>query len=205
VKAEDMNDAYAERGAGALGNVFDAVNDDGAPDNDSPAFSEDALASEFTNRHGDQLRYVAAWGKWMRWDGASWRDDSTLSVYDDARLICREMAAGAYEEKLSRQMTSAKTVAAVVRLAQADRIHAAVTEQWNVDDFLLNTPAGTVDLGTGALRPHRRLDYLTKITRVAPDFEHDGAVWLRFLDVIAGDLHGIRAHRSAERESHKRR
>jgi putative DNA primase/helicase len=96
------------------------------------------------------------------------------------------MAAGAYEEKLSRQMTSAKTVAAVVRLAQADRIHAAVTEQWNVDDFLLNTPAGTVDLRTGALRPHRRLDYLTKITRVAPDFEHDGAVWLKFLKEVTG-------------------
>lgn len=147
--------------------------------------SEDALASEFTKRHGDELRYVDAWGKWMRFDGARWREDLTLAVYDTARTVCRHMAVDdGVSVTMRRQITSAKTVAAVERLAQSDRLHAAVVEQWDNDDFLLNTPAGTVDLRTGALRPHRRSDYLTKLTGVAPDFEHEGALWLTFLDEV---------------------
>ena len=37
-----------------------------------PDLSDDALASEFTCRHADELRYVAPWGKWLRWDGMRW-------------------------------------------------------------------------------------------------------------------------------------
>ncbi len=35
----------------------------------APAFSEDALALRFSKRHADDLRYVAAWSKWLQWDG----------------------------------------------------------------------------------------------------------------------------------------
>lgn len=35
--------------------------------------------------------------------------------------------------------------------------------------LLLNTPAGTVDLNTGAMRAHDPLDFCTKITNAAPD------------------------------------
>lgn len=46
--------------------------------------------------------------------------------------------------------------------------------------FLLNTPAGTVDLRTGKMRPHDPNDYCTKMTAVSPSF--DGMdKWLDFL------------------------
>jgi hypothetical protein len=31
-----------------------------------PAFSDEALALRFADLHADDLRYVAAWGKWLR-------------------------------------------------------------------------------------------------------------------------------------------
>jgi putative DNA primase/helicase len=83
-------------------------------------------------------------------------------------------------------LASTKTVNAVQTLARADRRHAAVTEQWDIDPWVLNTPAGTVDLRTGILRPHRRADYITKITSVPPG----GAcpLWLAFLErIMNGD------------------
>ena len=40
-----------------------------------PEFSDDALALEFTRRHGEDLRYVAPWGKWLRFDGKRWAED----------------------------------------------------------------------------------------------------------------------------------
>ena len=52
----------------------------------------------------------------------------------------------------SGRIASAKTVAAVERLAKADRRHAATVDQWDADPWLLNTPDGVVDLQTGKMR-----------------------------------------------------
>jgi putative DNA primase/helicase len=137
-----------------------------------PAFSDDALALRFCDRHEGDLRFVAAWGNWFRWDGARWRQDDTLYAYDLARLVCREAAAecnGSGNAKAA--IASAKTVAAVERLARADRRIAATIDQWDCDPLLLNPPTGVVDLRTGDMRAHRAEDFMTKITAIAPGGE----------------------------------
>jgi putative DNA primase/helicase len=154
-------------------------------DDRTPAFSDDALALRFADRHSADLRFVAGWGKWLRWDAARWRFDDTLHTYDLARRVCREAAAECNKPKIAVAIASAKTVAAVERLARADRRIAATIDQWDSDPWLLNTPAGVVDLHTGNLRPHRTEDYMTKIAAVGP--RGDCARWLRFLARITGD------------------
>jgi putative DNA primase/helicase len=152
----------------------------------APEFSEDQLALDFTARHREDLRYVAQWGKWLRWNGTHWETENTLMAFDLARVVVRDYANACDDEKEAKKLASAKTVNAVQTLARADRRHAAVTEQWDIDLWALNTPAGTVDLRTGILRPHRRTDYITKITSVAPG----GAcpLWLAFLErIMNGD------------------
>ena len=52
----------------------------------------------------------------------------------------------------------------VERLARADRRHAATTDEWDADPWLLNTPGGVVDLKTGRTRANDRADRLTKIS-----------------------------------------
>jgi putative DNA primase/helicase len=99
-----------------------------------PAFTDDALALRFCDRHEGVFLFVAAWGKWFRWDGARWRQDDTLYAYDLGRLVCREAAAecnGSGNAKAA--IASAKTVAAVERLARADRRIAATIDQWDRD------------------------------------------------------------------------
>ena len=58
-----------------------------------PAFSDEALALQFAERHANDLRFVAAWNRWLVWDGKRWRFDDTLHAFNLARLICREAAA----------------------------------------------------------------------------------------------------------------
>lgn len=130
--------------------------------------TEDALACEFTRRHLDELRYVHEWGKWLRWDGKRWRIERTLKVFDLARALLREISDGIEDRKLAARIESAATVGAVVSLARSDRAHARVTEDFDADPWLLNTPAGTIDLHTSAVRPHRREDGIMKITPVSP-------------------------------------
>jgi putative DNA primase/helicase len=148
-----------------------------------PEFSDDALALEFTRRHSDDLRYVPPWGKWFRWDGKRWAEDRIIRVYDLAREVCRDAAAKA-EDKLARQITSAKTVAAVEKLARSDQRHAILPEQLDADPHLFNTPGGTVDLRTGQLRPHRREDQITKLAGATPDHDAADSTWIKFLDDI---------------------
>src|SRR5215471_11553795 len=151
-----------------------------------PQFSDDALALRFAECYGDELRYVAKWSQWLRWDGRRWRFDDTLAAFDRARLICRAAAAECNEAKPAKEIASAKTVSAVERLARSDRRLAATVEQWDRDPWALNTPAGIVDLRTGDSRPARPDDYSTMITGVAPDAKCSITNWRRFLRTVTG-------------------
>ena len=147
-----------------------------------PAFTEEALALRFAETHADDLRYVAAWGKWYIWTGTQWREDVTLKVFDHARKICRTASAECNRQNLASRIASRQTVAAIVSLARADRRLAATVEQWDTDPWLLNTPDGTIDLHTGAKRAHNPADYITKSTAAAPG--GGCPLFLRFLDEI---------------------
>jgi putative DNA primase/helicase len=144
-----------------------------------PAFTDEALALRFTEKHTAELRYVAGWGRWLIWNGSVWRFDDTLRAFDMSRAVCREAAAECNKPKVSALIASAKTVAAVERLSKADRRHAATVDLWDADPWLLNTPGGVVDLRTGKMRPHQPTDYMTKITAVAPSGECP--LWRKFL------------------------
>ncbi len=56
----------------------------------APAFSEDAIALKFTELHGDDLRYVAPWGKWLIWNGECWAFDSTVADWSERHLRRRD-------------------------------------------------------------------------------------------------------------------
>ena len=154
----------------AADNLAQAMTDGRVP------FSEDDLADRFSTEHAD-LKYVAAWNKWLQWTGVKWEIDSTVHVFDLARGACREAAAKCNEP--SRKVASAATVAAVERLARSDRRHAMKAEDFDADPFLLNTPGGVVDLRTGGIRPNVPEDLSTKAAAVAPG--GDCPTWRAFL------------------------
>jgi len=110
-----------------------------------------------------------------------WHPDETLIARHRAREVCREAAASCNHSKTAKLIASAKTIAAVERLAQADRRIAATVDQWDADPWLLNTPAGIIDLRSGKIREHDPLAYLTKITEVAPDKKCPTPIWRAFL------------------------
>jgi putative DNA primase/helicase len=103
-----------------------------------PPAAEDAIALDFAERYRDELRYVALWGRWLNYDDVRWQLDDTLHVFDLARALCREVATNC-ERAAAAAVASAKTVAAVERLARADRRLAATAEQWDANAWPLNT------------------------------------------------------------------
>lgn len=145
----------------------------------TPTAGDDDIALRFSCQHCNDLRYTAAWGRWNHWNGSRWEQDDTRNTLDMVRRTCREVSSDCGDQILGRHVASGSTVAAVERLARADRRHAATVDQWDADPWLLNTPDGTVDLRTGVLRAASRDDYCTKITAVAPGGECP--LWMLFL------------------------
>lgn len=161
-----------------------------ADDERSPEYSEDNLALEFAGEFDGKLRHVAAWGKWLEWNGSVWRPDDTTHVFDLTRMVCRRSSIQAEQEgkaSLSRALTSAKCVAAVEKMARSDRRVACPIEWWDKDPWIINTPLGVVDLKTGILRPSNSEFFVSKITACSPEFEPPER-WLAFLETVtAGD------------------
>ena len=157
-----------------------------------PGYTEDALALEFTSRHAEDWRYVAAWGQWLWWTGTHWQHETTLKAFDLARLVCRKGAASCRNPKIAAKVSSAGTVAAVERLARSDRRHAATSDEWDQDLWALNTPGGVVDLRTGVLLPHDRIHRMTKIATATPN--SDCPSWRQFLATVTGNDRELQAY-----------
>ncbi len=107
----------------------------------APVFSDEYLALRFAEQHEHDLRYVATtWVRWLTWKKTHWQLDDTLTAFSLARALCREVAIEAEKPGIQKTLASAKTVAAVERLAKADRRLAATVDQWDHDADLFNTP-----------------------------------------------------------------
>ena len=172
-----------------LGDEPDLPEYDGQADHDSDATvwgTEDALAVSFTRRYQRDWRYIAAWGKWLMWDGQRWRAEETLAATDLIRHVCRHAAVRADSSKVAAKLAASSTVGGVERLARSDRRHAATTDEWDADIWLINTPGGVVDLRTGRMRPHDRADRMTKIASATLVPGSTCPTWLRFLDQVTG-------------------
>jgi P4 family phage/plasmid primase-like protien len=157
-----------------------------------PEYAEDSLATRFTEQHATSLKYVAKWGRWLLWNGSHWQEEDTLKAYDLARGICREASAEVMSWakpniRLAAAIASAKTVAAVERLAKADRQHATTLEQWNSYGLLFNSRSATIDLRTGVGREHSRTDYITKIAGASFDPTMATPLWDAFLAKVVPD------------------
>ncbi|RBP08521.1 P4 family phage/plasmid primase-like protein [Roseiarcus fermentans] len=163
-----------------------ASTDEGADggEGQAPEFSDEALALRFAALHEADLRYVSVWGKYLIFDGRRWVSDVTLAGFDRVRALNRSVARQCQNSKTAVDIASAKRVAAVERLARADRRLAATAEEWDLDSLLFNTPAGTVDLRSGDLKPHRQEDQITKIAAVGP--RGDCPRWDEFLRTVTG-------------------
>ena len=152
---------------------------------DDSHFTEAALSEKFGTIHCNELRYISAWGKWMRFDGQRWRAEQTGYAMESSKVLCVNASAFCSEGKLKFKLESRATITAVEALARVDRRLIATVDQWDKDDWLLNTPGGVVDLRTAKIRPHLPEDFMTKMTAVPPGGQ--SPPWQEFLKRVTGN------------------
>lgn len=159
------------------------------------AYSDTSAATRLMNKWGSNYRYCDALGGWLHWEGNKWAPDERRQAETVTMFLLNEMAGEASADTSLHPRDASKVVS---RLTGSGSVDAALKsfrrmigvtksqDEFDADPYLLNTPAGAIDLKTGALVGGRHA--VTKSTAVAPA---EGAcpTWQRFLlDCCGGDV-----------------
>lgn len=154
-------------------------------------------AERLVARFGKHLRYCAAWGDWLTFDGTRWKDDHGAGVMRRAKRTIRDLYAhlGTIEDRTERRrffqhLDKSESMSRLNAMVEAARTEAAVEvqpDQLDADPYLLNVSNGTLDLRTGALHEHDAEQLLTKLVPVAYDLAAECPRWDSFLETIFGD------------------
>jgi putative DNA primase/helicase len=163
-------------------------------DDDQPHLTDVGNGKRLVAQHGDELRYVHAWARWLVWDGCRWADDQTArveqfakdtvrSMYAEAAEIENQQARKALAEHAHRSESSGR-LSAMLRMASSEPGVPVRVDQLDRDPWILTCANGTLDLRTGQLREHRQGDLATKMTPIVWDPEASCPRWSRFLSEV---------------------
>jgi putative DNA primase/helicase len=185
VTDDDFAKAKAERDRGRERAKPDGAEKAAAGEPTANALTEDGAALAFTAKYRGKLLFDHDAGRWLEWAGSHWQACRTPRAFHYARELARSLARG---DAKTKTLSRAAFAAAVERFAQADPAHARHSGDFNRDPWLLATPAGTVDLRTGILRPADPADAIMQCTAAAPAPTADCPRWMAFLhDATQGD------------------
>ena len=152
-------------------------------------------SERFISRHGEDVLYCYAWGKWLVWTGARWERDDGGKIYRLAKATVRSMyqeAADHADERERKALAdhakrseAEARIKAMLELAKSEE--PVSSEELDARPWFLNVQNGTIDLRAGDLRPHRQEDLITKLAPVPYDPDAKAPTWAAFLERVLPD------------------
>jgi putative DNA primase/helicase len=150
-------------------------------------------AKVFLDRFGHELRRVHAKKCWYEWDGKRWvRDDSgNAGAFRRADKLISDWVASEDRDLSDWGLKCGSTarINALLEFASMSEEVSATPDDLDRDPLVLNTLSGIVDLRTGEVTPHNRLEMCTKMCPFeVAESSSDSPVWDKFLlDITLGD------------------
>jgi putative DNA primase/helicase len=157
-------------------------------------FTDATNAQRLFKEHGKDIRYNAAWKKWLVWNGNHWVMDEGALIHGRGLQTIRNI----YDEvlktddwqerieienyaKLSESMRRRKAFVKATSVIEALNIG---SDDLDRNPWLLSVKNGTIDVTTGEFREHRQEDMITKIANVDYDPQADCPLWKQFIREI---------------------
>ena len=158
-------------------------------------FTDSTNAMRLIKEHGRDIRYNAAWKKWVVWNGKFWEIDEGSALVHEKGL---EMVRNIYDELLKTadyreriEIEKAAIMSESVRRRKAF-VEAATwvsalrnkTEELDHNPWLLNVKNGTIDMQNVEFSEHKQENMITKIANVEYDPNADCPMWKQFVREI---------------------
>jgi putative DNA primase/helicase len=121
--------------------------------------TETNLAIAFTHRMKGKLLYAPQRGGWVKYVGTHWQPDKLNQAFNYCVQLARSIET---DSKNIKTIGKASFAGGVERIARAEPAFARSLECFDSDPDLIATPAGTLDLRNGVLRPARPEDMITR-------------------------------------------
>jgi putative DNA primase/helicase len=155
-------------------------------------------AERLARQHGDSVRYLQKWNRWLEWDGTRWVADETGAIVRRAKATARSIsreAAQAHSEtdrdairSWAKASESKGHIMAMIEMARSEKGIPLSPDELDRDPWAFNCLNGTLDLRSGELRPHQREDLISKLAPVRYDSHATCPTWDAFLDrIMAGN------------------
>lgn len=162
--------------------------------------TDEGRARMFAKHNTANTRYSPALG-WCVWEGQSWVTNDEpgainhVMAWNDVVLqsarIMLDTAADTAAEKHAKECLSwaskGRSAGNIFAVARLSRKHLLTDiARFDADPWVLNTPAGLVDLRTGETRQHDAAALCTKITAADPRAKSESTRWTDFLTHLTG-------------------
>ena len=158
-------------------------------------FTDATNAARLVKEHGRDIRFNAAWKKWLVWNGKIWATDESGALVHEKGL---EMVRNIYDELLKTSdyrerieiekygilSESVRRREAFVKAAQWKSDLNIKSDDLDLNPWLLNVHNGTLNVLTGEFTEHQRDEMITKIANVNYDPQADCPLWKQFIREI---------------------
>lgn len=154
-------------------------------------------AERFAWQHGDNVRYVTTWGRWLVYNGRYWEHDVTGQVERLTKETVQSIylaaadASGQEKADLAARLGkwagtsgSAAKRASMLTLAQSEEPIVITHEVLDTHKLLFNCENGTLDLEARKFTPHDRGHMITSCAPVVFDAGAACPLWTAFLKRI---------------------
>lgn len=166
-------------------------------------------AKKLVELHGQDMRYVHPWKKFIYWDTNRWREDDCGQIERHAKDVVRHLYVSAsktcleatsnlmgtspeqysddlllkvkLQKKHAKQTGSHNRIKAMIALAASEPDIPLEPNQLDADPMVLNCLNGVVDLRSAALGEHHRDQLLSKLCPVVYDPDAKCPQFLNFL------------------------
>jgi len=152
-------------------------------------------AERLMREHGEKIRYMPAWKKWLVWNGRYWEIDEGDAMVnglalETIRKIHHEMLKTSDHrerieiEKFAMMSENGRRRKSCIEMASLIKQLHVKSDHLDINPWLINCRNGTVNILTCEFTEHRQTDLITKIANVDYDPQADCPMWKQFIREI---------------------
>lgn len=145
-------------------------------------------ALRFLSLYKDDILYVRKWDQWLIWNGKYWEKDEHDKIRQLGRNFFEKYTEIALEQIYDEEerdyflrflVKSEDKLTSIIE--ETKHFVSVLPSQLEQDEHLLCVKNGTIDLKTGKLQSHNKLDYITRMIPLEYDNKANSPEWEKFI------------------------